>query len=201
MRYSGHAISLKVYKFNMKSNVKGLPGLHITEDGQAYHFTPKGWVNIKLCLSKSKNRKYKRVYVVYNNKLYSLSRLVAKVYIPNIHNKPYVGHKDNDPTNNHKENLYWCTQSENVIKAFMEGRRSANDVKGPKNPYYRVFGEQHSVSKYSNQLKIDVYKYYLEHPNITVSQLQTLFNIRSSRSVRKIIHKVDPIIISYLNDR
>lgn len=55
----------------------------------------------------------------------TLHRLVATAYLPNPLYKPIVNHKDADRTNPHKDNLEWCTQSENVAHAYRLGNMSA----------------------------------------------------------------------------
>ena len=67
---------------------------------------------LRVCLqSPEKKRLYTRVH-----------RLVALVYIPNPDNKPFVCHKDNNPKNNKVSNLYWGTQSENILQCVRDGR-------------------------------------------------------------------------------
>ena len=59
---------------------------------------------------------------LYDGKRYFIHRLVALTYIPNPDNKPCVGHKDNNRTNNRVENLYWCTHKENTQQCIRDGR-------------------------------------------------------------------------------
>ena len=48
------------------------------------------------------------------NKIYLIHRIVAKAFIPNPENLPYVNHKDENKHNNHVYNLEWCTQLYNL---------------------------------------------------------------------------------------
>lgn len=43
----------------------------------------------------------------YKGKIYRVCRLIAETFIPNPASKPLVIHKDNDPSNNCVDNLFW----------------------------------------------------------------------------------------------
>lgn len=68
---------------------------------------------------------YNRVTVSKHNKQkrFSVHRLVAEYFVDNIEGKDVVNHKDGCKTNNHKDNLEWCTCSENHLHAQEIGLR------------------------------------------------------------------------------
>lgn len=61
--------------------------------------------------------------VVIQGNSYFVHRLVAKAFVDNPLNLPYVNHKDESRTNNIADNLEWCTQGYNVQYGTAETRR------------------------------------------------------------------------------
>lgn len=59
---------------------------------------------LRVCLSKKNKRKH-----------FFIHRLVAEHFIPNTNNLPYINHKDQNPLNNDKYNLEWCTHIYNLM--------------------------------------------------------------------------------------
>lgn len=53
---------------------------------------------------------------------------MALTFIPNPNKYPIVCHKDNNPTNNKVENLYWGTQKENMRQMVADNRQRKSKV-------------------------------------------------------------------------
>ena len=60
-------------------------------------------------------------------KNWKVHRLVALCFIPNPQNKPFINHKDNNPSNNNVDNLEWVTPKENTKWAIDQGRMKRTD--------------------------------------------------------------------------
>lgn len=56
-----------------------------------------------------------------NSRRYSVHRLVAEAFIPNVDNKPQINHIDTGKANNCVWNLEWVSQSENNLHAIQHG--------------------------------------------------------------------------------
>ena len=69
-------------------------------------------------------------------KLGRIHIMVAKAFIPNPENKPFVCHKDNNKSNPNVSNLYWGTRKENTDQAVKDGLYAS--------------GENHKRSKFKN---------------------------------------------------
>jgi hypothetical protein len=53
---------------------------------------------------------------------FTVHRIIAKLFVENPENLPQVNHKDCDSFNNKSDNLEWCTGSQNMIHAFLNGK-------------------------------------------------------------------------------
>lgn len=79
----------------------------------SYHggVVPKRMHKGKILKPSIYNKHYLRVDI--KKKHFPIHRLVAKTFIPNFHNYPFINHKDENPSNNRVENLEWCTPDYN----------------------------------------------------------------------------------------
>ena len=113
----------------LHDNIPGYPGYHISKRGRIYSrwdVNGKGILNKRYHLKQPHLNKKGR-YIIglsqpgLGTTKWLVHRLVALVYLPNPEGLPYVCHKDNVPTNNSVNNLYWGTQKDNMSQASKDG--------------------------------------------------------------------------------
>lgn len=110
----------------------------VLEDGSIFSIK----TGVKLKPIKNDNDYYQVTLYNDEKELWSVHRLIATLFIPNPENKPCVGHKDCDTSNNCVENLYWCTYPENNNHPITLARKSES-MKGNTNSKGRVLTEEH----------------------------------------------------------
>lgn len=105
------------------------------------------------------------IYVSLNangkQKNYRLHRLIAKAFIPNPNNYPYINHIDMDKTNNDISNLEWCTNSYNMKHAFANKPRIYTEEQKKilkKNVENAWIKTSKKISRYVDGKKIKTYK-------------------------------------------
>ena len=77
-------------------------------------------------VSDDEGYQYVSLYKNGHGKKIHVHVLVAQNFIPNPKNLPFVGHEDNNTSNNCVENLKWITQKENIIHSYDCGKISTN---------------------------------------------------------------------------
>lgn len=113
----------------MRKTIKGYEGKYeISDDGEVYSLRrasrngrPVGGKSLKGGIYPNG---YKFVVLTDDNRNESrcmIHRLVAKAFIPNPCDLPFVNHKDGNKKNNNVDNLEWCTHLENVRHAIRTG--------------------------------------------------------------------------------
>lgn len=96
---------------------------YVTETGSVYRegklhplkydSTSPGYRRVTLCIKGKTER-------------FLVHRMVAELYVhnPNPLEHIQVNHKDHNPSNNHKDNLEWCDQSQNMLHCHRANRCS-----------------------------------------------------------------------------
>lgn len=105
------------YEISNLGNLRSKERIYINSKGKKLHFKRK------LLKCSDNGLGYKKIlFKDGSNECEYIHRLVAKVFIPNPHNKPCVNHIDNNPSNNAVNNLEWCTKQENTDWMIAQGR-------------------------------------------------------------------------------
>jgi|JI7StandDraft_1071085.scaffolds.fasta_scaffold310156_1 hypothetical protein len=109
----------------------GFEGLYLVSNlGRIYSLPKKNYSKVMhngIILKTRVNR-----YVCFTlppNNCHKVHRWVAKAFVPNPFNKPYVDHIDGDKLNNMADNLRWCTTRENLNYDNVK-RNTKTGVKG-----------------------------------------------------------------------
>ena len=80
-------------------------------------------------LKQTTNNDGYKLIMLYKNgrgKMFSIHRLVAQTFIPNVLNKKEINHIDRDKTNNCANNLEWCTHKENTDYRDLTNKPTGN---------------------------------------------------------------------------
>ena len=95
----------------------------ISEDGKVFSLI----TNKKLSARCNKQGyEYVNLYNENGKKSHKIHRLVATYFVPNPNNYNQVNHLDGCKTNNRKNNLIWCSASENMQHAYEKGLINLN---------------------------------------------------------------------------
>lgn len=146
-----------LYQISNLGSVKSLERYRAYKNGKPRHMKSK-----KLIPGRSKCGYYTVVlYKEGKRKTHTIHRLVAKAFIPNPNNYPYVNHIDENKTNNHISNLEWCTASYNSrhgtrIERFSKAMSGENNFRYGKHlseEHRRRIGEANKKNRLSEERK------------------------------------------------
>jgi hypothetical protein len=113
-----------VYQISNLGRVKSLPRIIMRNNGNSMDIKSR----IKnICISVTG---YPSVNLTVNNKnvVRKIHILIAKAFIPNPDNLPYVCHKNDIKTDNSLDNLYWGTPKDNVKDCIENGNRIDSNI-------------------------------------------------------------------------
>lgn len=165
--YEGH------YQISNIGRVKSLSRMIISPNGRGTRFMHE--LILKIPVDKGG---YLRAPLTVNNvqKYFSIHRLVAQSFIPNLNNLPEVNHKNGIKSDNRIENLEWCDRSFN------------------KRHSYRVLQEmprcglKNGMTKITESIIIEIRKNH-SHSSATYNEIGAMYNISGTHVWRILKYK------------
>ena len=108
-------------------DIEGYEGLYqVSNLGRIKSLVKNGCKQEKITTGALRKDGYMMIYLSKNGKkkYHSVHRIVAKVFIPNPNNLPYVNHKNENKADNRAINLEWCDAKYNVNYGTCIARRA-----------------------------------------------------------------------------
>lgn len=115
------------YAISNLGNVKRLPHFKIHNINKTLYLKKEKLLKP----NKNNSKQYWRIAIFYDNgvkKIEAVHRLVAKMFIPNLHNYDCVNHLNGDKNNNTVTNLEWCSNQQNMTHRYEVLKKFSNPL-------------------------------------------------------------------------
>ena len=94
-------------------------------------------------------------------KMEYVHRLVARAFLPNPNNLPYINHKDINPKNNCVDNLEWCTPTYNTT--YADSRKKSVETRRKNGSYIMKQEQKDKIRKaLIGKPKSDLHKQHIK---------------------------------------
>ena len=147
-------------------DISGYEGRYaVTEDGRVWSY-PRHGVRKGRWLKPGLSSGYLLVSLcggTQNPKTQLVHRLVALTYLPNPNNLACVCHKDDNHSNNQKDNLWWGSHQDNTQDMVDKGRQAKGGQTRPKlkeEDVLYIRQRSKTVKELSEQYKVSLFAIY-----------------------------------------